>query len=309
MQKNKNTTVSKKPQVIVSIPSLFLPAISASGSITGFTNPDKQTYDFAQRVNKICCDFFRENMIVDDLVFQVLRNPNNPDSATNFSVYGKRAVESDFFKFNQKVVCHFLSRVTTELYGAFYDERLPLTETVCDILDECNSIKYSRDLFDMARNFYRSICLRMPMGRDIELRKKMEELFNLLYGRSFPVYIVFDATRSRLLDRDWGYEVDPHSYSICKERFEKLNKGDADIGFFNSYSNMQAFENFRRAQKDEKWGMAVTLADTVINHDVTIPVSQARFFVRDDATSDKFALKQMKLSEVLTKQVQENEDF
>ena len=139
--------------------------------------------------------------------------------------------------------------------------------------------------------------------------KKMEELFNLLYGRSFPVYIVFDATRSRLLDRDWGYEVDSHSYSICKERFEKLNKGDADIGFFNSYSNMQAFENFRRAEKDEKWGMAVTLADTVINHDVTIPVSQARFFVRDDATSDKFALKQVKLSEVLTKQVQENEDF
>lgn len=304
MSKNINP---KKPQVIFSIPSMFLPAIAASGSVTGFSDPDLQTYDFAQRVNKICCDFFRENMLVNDLVSRFVRNPNNEYADRIISVYD--ANSSDFWSFHKRVVSHFLERINSKLYGAFYDERLPLDERVCAILDECNNVKYTRDFFDKACDFYKSICLRMPEGRDIELRNKMEELINLLHARSFPVYIVFEATRSRLLDRDWGYETDTHSYTICKKRLDELNRGEYTTQFFNKYTTKDVFAEFNYAKTNEKWGVAVTTADTVINHDVKIPVSQARFFVRDVSSDGVFALKQMKLSEVLAKHVQENEDF
>ena len=304
MSKNINP---KKPQVIFSIPSMFLPAIAASGSVTGFSDPDLQTYDFAQRVNKICCDFFRENMLVNDLVSRFAVNPNNKHADRIFSVYD--ADSSDFWSFHKRVVSHFMGRINSKLYGAFYDERLSLDEDGCAILDECNDIKYTRDFFDEACDFYKSICLRMPEGRDIELRNKMEELINLLHARSFPVYIVFEATRSRLLDRDWGYGTDTHSYTICKERLDRLNRGGDTTRFFNVYTTKGAYELLRSMSTNNKWEVAVKTADTVINHDVKIPVSQARFFVRDVSSDGVFALKQMKLSEVLAKHVQENEDF
>jgi hypothetical protein len=126
-----------------------------------------------------------------------------------------------------------------------------------------------------------------------------------LHARSFPVYIVFEATRSRLLDRDWERGTDKHSYTICKERLDRLNRGGNTTQFFNFYTT----DYFCRASTNDKRAVAVTTADTVINHDVKIPVSQARFFVRDVSSGGGFALKQMKLSEVLAKHVQENEDF
>ena len=46
-----------------------------------------------------------------------------------------------------------------------------------------------------------------------------------------------------------------------------------------------------------------------IDQNVRIPVKEATFFIRDNEATDKFALKQVKLSEALAKHVRENEDF
>lgn len=220
-------------------------------------------------------------------------------------VYGKDALNSNFFNFNQQIINHFMQRPYSNLFGAFYDERLNFYGECCDVLDECNDIKSARDLFNVARDFYHTICLRMPAGQDITLRNQMDKLYNMLYMRSFPVYIIFDALRSRLKNLTTGYE---HSYDNCLCRLRWLDEGtDEKRSFFEHYSDTSSF---RSAHATEKWNVAIRMADIVVDDKVAIPVSQARFFVRDaSATPDGFPLRQVKLSEALAMHIQENEDF
>lgn len=298
MQNAKKVKKQNRPQVIISIPSMFLPAISSAGSVTGFSDPESMVYDFAQHVNKICCEFFRENMLIQNPVYEQANGGLN-------SVYGKDILRQDFFDFNKQIINYFMQRPSSNLLGAFYDDRLKFYDGCCDVLDMCNDIKSARDLFNVARDFYHTICLRMPAGQGVVLRNQMDALYKMLYTRSFPVYIVFDALRSRLKNTITDYE---HSYDNCLRRLRWLNEGiDEKRNFFENYSDTSEFRNTRTK---DKWGVAAMMAGIVVDDKVAIPVSQARFFVRDaSASPDGFPLRQVKLSEVLAMHIRENEDF